>query len=281
MPLAQVNTTTIEYDIVGSGAPLVLLHGSGVSWRMWEPQIDLFAKSFQVILPNMRGHGNSGPLPKTNDYQQLMANDTKALLDTLGIRRAHIVGESMGAVVALRFAIMYPAYIDRLVAASGYSEMPTPGAAWLLRGSNLLFSLLPMSLILKLIDLSLRTMGADTLTRRTIQRSIAVDKATFFKPKAIEFPSFTEQFYRVTAPTLIMAGQRLTMEATGGHVLQAHIPNATLALLAEAFDPLNTMRKDIFNEMVLDFLADHELKPYSGVTYVPPALSGGFRDAEP
>jgi pimeloyl-ACP methyl ester carboxylesterase len=79
-----------------------------------------------------------------------MADDMGHLLHSLGIERAHVLGVSMGAVVAARLAIQYPQHVDRLILAHGYSEMPTIGAAWLLRLSNAIFRRLSIDTILKL-----------------------------------------------------------------------------------------------------------------------------------
>ncbi len=268
MPQIQLDETIIHYDVVGHGAPLLLLHGSGVSLRMWTPQRDVFAQTYQVIMPDLRGHGGSGPLPPTNDYHALMADDLHHLLQRLGIQRAHVVGVSMGAVVAARLAIQYPQHVDHLVLAHGYSEMPTLGAAWLLRLSNAIFRRLSIDTILKLA-LQVYKPGVEghDLTRAVLQQSFTRDKDLFFKLKDITFPAFTELLPLITARTLVIAGDRLKFEQKGAHTLYEQIPNAHLAIFANAFDPVSTMRKDIFNEMVLDFLADRPLKSYTNVAY--------------
>jgi pimeloyl-ACP methyl ester carboxylesterase len=150
-------------------------------------------------MPNMRGHGKSSPLPRTNNYHELMADDLKHFMDSLGIRRAHIL--SMGAVVALRFAVKYPDYVNKLVSVCGYSEMPTTGASIQLWLGNAIFSMLSIKYIMKTVDFGLRMMKANSLTRKVIQESMAIDKETFIKLKFIKFPNFTDQLHKITAPT--------------------------------------------------------------------------------
>ncbi|WP_052948003.1 alpha/beta fold hydrolase [Aneurinibacillus tyrosinisolvens] len=122
MPKVNANNITIEYEVIGDGFPIIFLHGSGVSWRCWSPQIPVFSPHYQMVMPNMCGHGESSPLPRTNNYHELMADDPKLFMDSLGINRAHVIGLSMGAVVALRFAIKYPNYVGKLVSVCGYIE---------------------------------------------------------------------------------------------------------------------------------------------------------------
>jgi len=211
MPRITANQVTIEYEERGAGYPVVFLHGSGVSWRCWTPQIPVFSPHYRMIMPNMRGHGGSSPLPRTDHYHELMADDLKAFLDALGIRKAHVVGLSMGAVVALRSAVKYPACVDRLVSVCGYSATPTFDVLlWL---GNAIYSVLSLRTILRLVDHSLKALKANELTRRTIRESIAIDKATFIKLKFIRFPAFTDQLVRITAPTLVMGGHGIKFEA--------------------------------------------------------------------
>ena len=71
-------------------------------------------------------------------------------------------------------------------------------------------------------------------------------------------------------PTLVMGGDRKVFgvdERRGSEIIFENIPDATLALFKDAFDPLSTMKKDIFNEMVMGFLEGKELKPYNEVHY--------------
>ena len=93
------------------GAAVVLIHGFSLDTRMWDPQFDVLARHFRTIRYDMRGFGQS-PAP---DGIYTQADDLVALLDARDIQRAHIIGLSMGGSVALDFAILHPARVDRLV----------------------------------------------------------------------------------------------------------------------------------------------------------------------
>src|SRR2546428_1048713 len=91
----------------GSGAPLVLVHGVGMAQAVWAPQVSDLARDFDVLVYDMWGHGQS-TLPagslELNHYAQQLVD----LLDHLRLPSVHVVGHSMGALVALEFALSYP-----------------------------------------------------------------------------------------------------------------------------------------------------------------------------
>ena len=95
---------------------VVLLHGKNFSGAYWEPTIDrLVAEGFRVVAPDQIGFGKSS---KPHAYQftfQALAENTNGLLDHVGVGRVHVVGHSMGGMLATRFALMFPDRTDRLV----------------------------------------------------------------------------------------------------------------------------------------------------------------------
>jgi pimeloyl-ACP methyl ester carboxylesterase len=108
------------YEEHGDGQPLVLLHpgGAGVDARAFGPNLGPLAARFRVYTPERRAHGHSPDVagPITFDA---MAQDTIAFLETVVGRRAHVVGLSDGAIVALLVALRRPDLIDRLVFVAG------------------------------------------------------------------------------------------------------------------------------------------------------------------
>lgn len=110
--------TGVELHVVEAGPkdgrPLLLLHGFTDSWHTFEPVLDRLPAGVRAIMPSQRGHGDSDR-PEccfaTGDF----AEDAVALLDALGIRRADIVGHSMGSFVAQLMASEHPERVGRLV----------------------------------------------------------------------------------------------------------------------------------------------------------------------
>jgi 3-oxoadipate enol-lactonase len=94
------NTVTLHYTEQGQGMPLVLLHGYPLSSVIWHEQRRRLGDHFRVITPDLRGHGQS-PAPLGVYHMELMARDVLALLDSLTVKKAVIMGHSMGGYVAL------------------------------------------------------------------------------------------------------------------------------------------------------------------------------------
>jgi 3-oxoadipate enol-lactonase len=107
MEKIYVHGIQLAYDRRGDGPPLVLVHGFPLDHHLWDQIVPLLVDTFDVILPDLRGFGESTTVasPYTmDDY----ASDTASLLDHLEIQRAAIVGHSMGGYAALAFARLYP-----------------------------------------------------------------------------------------------------------------------------------------------------------------------------
>jgi pimeloyl-ACP methyl ester carboxylesterase len=92
------------YEVRGSGPPVVFIQGLGIHGGAWKPQIDVLAANYECLSFDNRGLGRSQPRACGLTIQQ-MAEDTLALMDARGWRSAHIVGQSMGGVIALEIAL--------------------------------------------------------------------------------------------------------------------------------------------------------------------------------
>jgi pimeloyl-ACP methyl ester carboxylesterase len=108
MPKVFVNGLNIHYMQAGSGPDMVLLHGLTGSLAAWQwHAVPALASRFRVLTCDLRGHGESD-MPASGYTSAVMAEDLRALLDVLGIERAHLVGHSFGGVVALHLAVLHP-----------------------------------------------------------------------------------------------------------------------------------------------------------------------------
>src|SRR5947207_2466572 len=114
MPTIQANGVDLYYEVHGSGEPVLLIHGLGSSTRDWAPQVPALSQRFQVIAFDVRGHGRSAK-PKQRYSVKLFAADTAALIRTLDIAPAHVIGISMGGMIAFQLAVEAPQLVRSLV----------------------------------------------------------------------------------------------------------------------------------------------------------------------
>ena len=109
------NQARIAYTRTGHGAPVLLIHGVGLQGTIWKPQVEALKANHDVIAVDMPGHGGSS-LPPADATLSHYADAILALLDALKVGRAHMVGHSMGALVAIEFALAHPDRVASLVA---------------------------------------------------------------------------------------------------------------------------------------------------------------------
>ena len=105
---------SLYYEERGAGFPLVLLHGNGESHEYFARQMEPFSRAFRVLAPDTRGHGRS-PRGEGAFTLRRFADDLYNFLRARGIERAHILGFSDGANIALYFALAHPEMVDHLI----------------------------------------------------------------------------------------------------------------------------------------------------------------------
>ena len=98
---------SLAYERIGRGAPLVLIHGFPLDHTIWDEVVPLLKDDFDLILPDLRGFGQSDAGNAAYTMRDL-ADDIASLLDHLGLESAVLAGHSMGGYVALAFADAYP-----------------------------------------------------------------------------------------------------------------------------------------------------------------------------
>lgn len=103
----ELNPVQLYFEEHGQGFPVVLLHGFPLDHTIWEPVLSAIKEHARIILPDLRGNGQS-PVTDGVYSMRLMAADLATLLDKLEIDRAILVGHSMGGYVSLAFAYAYP-----------------------------------------------------------------------------------------------------------------------------------------------------------------------------
>ena len=130
---AHVNGVRLHYWTGGRGPAVVLLHGYAETSHMWQPLMPLLAHNHTVIVPDLRGAGDSGK-PDSGYDKKNMAVDVHELVKSLGFDHASVVGHDIGLMVAYAYAAQYPHETDRLVLMDAF--LPGIGdwkSVWLMR----------------------------------------------------------------------------------------------------------------------------------------------------
>lgn len=125
------------FTTCGAGEPVVLIHGVGMARGVWTPQVEALARQHTVITYDMLGHGESDT-PAEGVLLRHYGEQLKDLLDVLALPSAHVVGHSMGALVALEFALNHPGRARRVVAMNAvFQRTPEQRAAVVARAHAL------------------------------------------------------------------------------------------------------------------------------------------------
>ena len=130
---AEVNGVRLHYRIAGSGPPVVLLHGYTQTGHMWHPIVPSLSAQRTVIIPDLRGAGQSAK-PESGYDKKTLAVDFHALTAALGFDRVAVVGHDIGLMVAYAYAAQFPDATERVVLMDAF--LPGIGAwkdVWLLR----------------------------------------------------------------------------------------------------------------------------------------------------
>jgi len=125
MKKIKLNGIELAYERRGKGMPLVLIHGYPLDHSIWNETISQLENDFDLILPDVRGFGESTTFDAPYTLSDI-ANDLAALLDSLGVERTTLAGHSMGGYIALAFAKAFPERVTGLALVSSQTASDTP-----------------------------------------------------------------------------------------------------------------------------------------------------------
>lgn len=257
---ADINGARVAYAVTGSGPALLLLHAGIGDRRMWDAQIPTFAEHFTVIRYDARGFGETIMPPRPFSAHA----DAIALLDHLGIARAHLVGVSLGSQTAIEAAVAVPERVSALVAVAARTGMPV--SAELRAGWDRVDALVEAGDIPGAVEYELRMWvdgperGPDVVDRQMREFVREMNGALFLRDdtggEAIPLdPPAAEWLSAITAPTLIIYGNRDVQDVRDAAApLAAAISGARLAVIPETAHLPQMEQPERFNQIVLDFL---------------------------
>jgi pimeloyl-ACP methyl ester carboxylesterase len=232
------------YEEEGSGEPLLLLHGGLVTIETWSNQRQPLAERYHVYLPERRGHGRTPDVPGPTGYD-LMAADTAAFMEALGIGSAHMVGWSDGGNVALDLALARPDLVRKMVligSAAHFNGATADSEEWV---NSLTVDNLPAFLSEPYKRLS--PDGPEHLP-------VVVEKSlTMWRTQPRHEMS---ELAAVASPTLLMLGDNDGVSIEHGAQMLRAIPKAQLAVIPGADHGVIFDKPEIVNRLILDFLAE-------------------------
>jgi len=248
---AQVNDIKMYYETLGKGPPLLMLHGGTVSSECWSGQLAPFARHFQVILPDNRGHGRSTDSDQPFSYA-LMTSDVVELLKQLQISSTYLYGWSDGGIIGLDLAIHHPGLIKKqiLVGANFHVNGLIPAFRdWLRKPSESEGSGCWSPDIVESYK-RLSPQGPESWSR-------------FFRKVLTlwrTLPHYSEQEVSlVTVPTLVVAGdQEQFVDINHTVTLFKLLKRGELCIIPNADHRVFQRRPDLFNKVALEFLLREE-----------------------
>ena len=257
MPRQHINNINLYYEIHGSGAPLVLIHGLGSSTRDWQDQLDHFAKNYQVVLIDMRGHGQSDK-PIGPYSIPLFATDVALLLQELQLTPAHVVGISMGGMIAFQLTVDHPRLVKSLVIVNSAPE-------FIVRTFREKLKLWQRFAIVRL--LGMRKMG-QVLAGRLFPgpeherlRQVFVERWAENNPRtyrdamqAIVGWSVADKLDRITCPVLVLASDQDYSSVAEKQAYVDQIAPGKLVVIKDARHALPAEKPEAFNQALDSFL---------------------------
>jgi pimeloyl-ACP methyl ester carboxylesterase len=234
------------YEVQGQGDPLVLLHGGFATIETWGAQTPALAERYQVYLPERRGHGRTPDVPGPTGYE-IMARDTIAFMDALGITSAHLVGWSDGASVGLEVALMRPDLVRKLVFMSAPADFSGIRSGMQAMAANLTPDFLPP--MLRDAYGALSPDGPEHFPI-VFEKLAAVWKT---EPR-----HDLADLQDISAPTLVILGDDDVVAIDHAGAVQEAIPDAQLAVVPGTDHGLLFEKPELVNRLILDFLADEQ-----------------------
>ena len=274
MSVAKVGGNELFYETHGEGDPLLLIMGLAADSTAWMFQVPEFARHYRTIVFDNRGVGRSSK-PRGPYTMHEMADDAAGLLDVIGIARAHVVGVSMGGMIAQELALRHPKRVRGLVlactfpepdaeaerqrqfsltrfggrvTASGETEIDVSAVDPLMFFQHLLPRVFNQAFIDRELPKLLQIFGG------ALQYGFSLE-AILGQVEAIMGHKATDRLHQIGAPTLVITGDAdLLVSPANSDVLARNIPGAKLVKVPGGSHGFNFETPDVFNREVIDFL---------------------------
>src|SRR5881296_1809679 len=263
MPKVGVNGIRVFYEEAGRGEPLIRIMGFGGDHLAWAFQVRARAARYRVVTFDNRGAGQSDA-PEPPYTIRTMADDTAGLMDALGIERAHVVGVSMGGMIAQELALAYPGRVRTLQL---HATLGRPDAYMraLVEGWRKTRIALGREDALRVIALWLfaprtyeeRPEFVELVLQNAIANPHPQSLTGFLRQgDAVLGHDTLERLEQLRCPTLVsVADHDILVPPRFSHAIAQRVPGAELKTIADAGHAYIWERPEAFNAMCLEFLA--------------------------
>ena len=275
MPHIQTRDgTRLYYEEAGSGTPIVFVHEYAGDWRTWEPQMRYFSRAHRCITYSQRGYPPSDvPSDPARYSQELACDDVIAVMDAVGIERAHVVGHSMGALTALIVGIRRPERCISVTAAGcGYGSSPDPALVEQGRATSR-----ETAAMFETVDFpTAAARYADGATRQTHKHKDPRGFAEFAAMLAEHSPvghaltmrevqakrptlwDLEAELKRFSVPLLVLVGDEDGWCLDASIFLKRTVPSAGLCVIPRSGHTITSEEPAAFNAAVADLIANAE-----------------------
>ena len=260
----QVNGARLHYEEAGQGTPVVMIHGGFLDARMWDPQFEVVARRYRAIRYDVRAHGQSA----TDSVEFADHEDLLALLDSLGIESAVVVGLSMGGQIATDFALTHPERVTALVLVSPGLSGFQPDNDELTAFRRELEAAFESGDFARVTEVFARTwcdgprrqpQDVDPAVRTRVLEMLggSEQRWQYWNLQRGIDPPAVDRLEEIRAPTLAVEG---SLDMTVIHEIVdrivARVPGARKVVIPGAAHMLNMEKPEQFNETLLAFLQD-------------------------
>ena len=260
MTVTTATPVRIAWERRGTGEPLLLIHGLGYARWGWEPVVDGLAERHEVVLFDNRGIGESDAPPGPYTVRAL-TEDAVAVMDAAEVERAHVLGTSLGGMVALQLALDLPERVDRLVLActtpGGSASAPMPERTTRLMQEA---ATLPREVALrKFVENALGEQPDRALVDRIMEHRIGTAQPLdAWSAQAAAGATFDvwDRVPEITPPTLVLTGDDDgVIDPRNSAVLAERIPGARLEVFRGGGHLFFWEQPQRFVDVVKEFLA--------------------------
>ncbi len=278
MSFADINGIKLCYEIYGSdnNIPIILIHGFGAKKEIWNSQVGALSKKFKVVTFDIRGSGKSDR-PNKPYTMEMFADDIKGLMDYLHLKKVHLIGRSLGGMIAQHFTLNYPECVDKLVLITTNPGIPDEQGAEMVKESYIeglkrlkedpvkefwqKARVLYYKEFRKQMEANPKKKFHGIWSVEDLIRESTIDPPTpqdiENRAHAIAKHNTLERLSEIKNKTLLLAAShdRLTPRSS---MVEMHkrIPNSTLKIIEKAGHFMTLSRAPEINKIIIDFLED-------------------------